>query len=155
MEKIVSEETERMRIMLDIFGFRKEVKKQLMSERLFAFDQLIRKGFTVSVYNRIKSALGLTDLQFASALDRRPAALKRHFAAGKRLPLAESDRIFRIVYVFSFACFVFDSAAAAKDWLLQPQFSFGGRIPFEVMWTEAGAREVEDLLGRIQHGIVA
>ncbi len=40
-------------------------------------------------------------------------------------------------------------------WLRQPQFALGGRVPLEMLHTEAGTREVEDLLGRIEYGVIS
>jgi uncharacterized protein (DUF2384 family) len=37
----------------------------------------------------------------------------------------------------------------------RPQFGMGGKIPFELMKSETGAREVEPLLMRIEHGVLA
>lgn len=42
---------------------------------------------------------------------------------------------------------------AARRWLHRPQRGLGGRIPVDMIETEAGAKEVENLLGRIEHGV--
>lgn len=59
-----------------------------------------------------------------------------------------SDKVFKIV------CKVFEDETNAKEWLRRPQIGLGGLIPLEMMRTEEGAKEVEDLLGRIEHGII-
>ena len=46
-----------------------------------------------------------------------------------------------------------ESEANARQWLNAPQFGLGGAIPLEYAGTEVGAREVEDLLGRIEYGV--
>jgi putative toxin-antitoxin system antitoxin component (TIGR02293 family) len=38
-------------------------------------------------------------------------------------------------------------------WLKSPQKALGGKTPLEYSDTEPGAREVEDLLGRLEHGV--
>jgi putative toxin-antitoxin system antitoxin component (TIGR02293 family) len=46
-----------------------------------------------------------------------------------------------------------ESTENARAWLTSPQLGLGGAIPLEHSVTELGAREVEDLLGRIEHGV--
>lgn len=60
----------------------------------------------------------------------------------------------RIDKVFKIACKVFGDEINAKEWLMRPQIGLGRRIPLEVVKTEEGASKVEDILGRIEHGII-
>jgi len=48
---------------------------------------------------------------------------------------------------------VIGSKELALQWLKTPAFGLGGRIPLEVAETPEGAREVMDLLGRIEHSV--
>jgi putative toxin-antitoxin system antitoxin component (TIGR02293 family) len=48
-----------------------------------------------------------------------------------------------------------ESLEAARAWLGSPQVGLGGAVPLEYAETEVGAREVEDLLGRIEFGVYA
>ena len=48
---------------------------------------------------------------------------------------------------------VLESEENARQWLSSPQFGLGGAIPLEYARTEVGAREVENLLGRIEYGV--
>jgi putative toxin-antitoxin system antitoxin component (TIGR02293 family) len=41
----------------------------------------------------------------------------------------------------------------ARRWLTSPQHGLAGATPLDYATTEAGAREVEDLLGRIEFGV--
>ena len=41
----------------------------------------------------------------------------------------------------------------AEHWLNSPAKSLGGVTPFEYAKTEEGVREVEQLIGRLEHGI--
>ncbi len=42
---------------------------------------------------------------------------------------------------------------AAREWLKSPLPALAGKTPLEFADTEPGAQEVEDLLGRIEHGV--
>ena len=53
-----------------------------------------------------------------------------------------------------FAQDVLEDSARAREWIQTTQIGLNNRIPFEVLVTEAGAREVEDLLTRIEYGVL-
>ena len=44
-------------------------------------------------------------------------------------------------------------AWAAERWLSSPKVALDGAVPYELVRTEAGAREVEALIGRLEHGV--
>jgi putative toxin-antitoxin system antitoxin component (TIGR02293 family) len=48
---------------------------------------------------------------------------------------------------------VMESEEDARRWLSSPQVGLGGAVPLAFAATEVGAREVEDLLGRIEFGV--
>jgi putative toxin-antitoxin system antitoxin component (TIGR02293 family) len=45
--------------------------------------------------------------------------------------------------------------SSARQWLETPIPSLGNQRPLDLAQTEPGAREVEDLIGRIEHGVVS
>ncbi len=59
----------------------------------------------------------------------------------------------RLAHILAFATEVIENKDAAMKWLSRPQFGLGGAIPIEMLQTEEGAEEVENLLGRIQYGV--
>ena len=50
---------------------------------------------------------------------------------------------------------VLGSISDARKWMSTPNRSLGGVSPAEFVVAETGEREVEDLLGRIAHGVAA
>ena len=44
-------------------------------------------------------------------------------------------------------------AQAAERWLSSPKAALGGAVPSELAETGVGAREVEALIGRLEHGV--
>jgi putative toxin-antitoxin system antitoxin component (TIGR02293 family) len=48
---------------------------------------------------------------------------------------------------------VFGDGASAREWLTHKQPGLGGAVPLDFARTEIGAREVENLLGRIEYGV--
>lgn len=46
-------------------------------------------------------------------------------------------------------------AVKARRWLRKPNRALQGRVPLDLPRSEAGARIVEQVLGRIEHGLGA
>jgi putative toxin-antitoxin system antitoxin component (TIGR02293 family) len=67
----------------------------------------------------------------------------------------QSDRLLRVARIFAIAEECFGDRRKVHEWLRRPTSALGGEIPLELLDTEEGAREVENLLGRISHGIAA
>jgi putative toxin-antitoxin system antitoxin component (TIGR02293 family) len=80
------------------------------------------------------------------------ATYHRRKASGKLDP-SESDRVVRYARLMGRAVEVLESEDSARAWLNSPQVGLGGAVPLDYAETELGAREVEDLLGRIEHGV--
>jgi putative toxin-antitoxin system antitoxin component (TIGR02293 family) len=73
--------------------------------------------------------------------------------AERRLSQQESDRVLRFFRLLRHATKVFGDVSRARQWLKFPQRGLGGAIPLDYASTEVGAREVENLLGRIDYGV--
>jgi putative toxin-antitoxin system antitoxin component (TIGR02293 family) len=78
------------------------------------------------------------------------ATLKRR---KDRLKREESERIERLARVIATAEYVWSDMEAAKLFLNTPHVEIGGRRPLEAAYTELGARQVEELLWKIFHGL--
>jgi putative toxin-antitoxin system antitoxin component (TIGR02293 family) len=50
---------------------------------------------------------------------------------------------------------VFSTEDDAATWLRRPNRALNGESPIHLLDTDVGARQVEDVLGRITHGIVS
>ncbi len=124
------------------------------------FDFLIREGFPYRVAVYIKEKLDLTDSELSKMLGislRTLSRLKKEAAARsvEKLSSVASDRLYRLARIYACAEDVLEDRDQAVEWLHSPQFGLGGRIPLEMIQTEAGSKEVEDLLGRIEYGVVS
>ena len=72
----------------------------------------------------------------------------------RRLTPLSSERLLRLVRVFEKVLDVFEGdTKGAAGWLQYPAVYFLGATPLSVAKSELGAREVEDLIGRIDYGI--
>lgn len=71
----------------------------------------------------------------------------------RRLHPAESDRLLRLGRIAACAEEVLGERQKAARWLQKPNRTLGGAIPLSLLDTDAGAQRVEEILGRIAHGI--
>jgi putative toxin-antitoxin system antitoxin component (TIGR02293 family) len=79
--------------------------------------------------------------------------LARRQSEGKLRP-DESDRLFRASALFEKAIDLFEGdVTAAGRWLQAPQEALSNRTPLELASTDVGAREVENLILRLEHGV--
>ena len=70
-----------------------------------------------------------------------------------RLKLEESERTERLARIIATAEYVWDDRDDAREFLTKPHPALEDQSPFEVAQTELGAREVEELLWKIYHGL--
>ena len=83
------------------------------------------------------------------------ATYGRRLAApgGATLSKAESERVARLSHLWTYALEVWGSDHGARRFLREPHMLLGGRPGQEVaLESEQGARMVEQILGRLQHG---
>lgn len=125
------------------------------SSRKFTPTEMIKtlkEGLPVRELNALQAALAVPMESLAPMLGISKATLHRRRLGG-RLVASESDRVVRFARLMGKATRVMESESSARAWLTNPQFGLGGAVPLRYAETEIGAREVEDLLGRIEHGV--
>ncbi|MGO9606268.1 MAG: antitoxin Xre/MbcA/ParS toxin-binding domain-containing protein [Candidatus Binataceae bacterium] len=117
-------------------------------------EECARKGFPTAVVKVLieRSVLDAKEL-YRWVVPRR--TLAHRLQRRQRLSVDESNRISRLARIYALAVDVLGSDDKAKNWLRKPLRQFGTRSAIEMLETEFGAHEVENLLGRISHGIAA
>jgi putative toxin-antitoxin system antitoxin component (TIGR02293 family) len=112
----------------------------------------IQKGLRFSELQTLQNSLDLPFEQLAAKLCISRSTLHRRKAAGRLSP-DESDKVMRLSRLLDHAAKVFGDVEKARAWLKFPQVGLGGAVPLDYAQTEVGAREVDDLLGRIDYGV--
>ena len=115
--------------------------------------KVLEAGLPVTELTDLQASLAVPTEKLAPMLGISKATFHRRKGAGKRLGSAESDRVVRFARLLGKAIRVLGDAEDARQWLNSPQFGLGGAVPLDYAKTEVGAREVENLLGRIEHGV--
>ena len=114
---------------------------------------MVEQGLEWANAEAFASVLGLTLDTVAALLDIPPATFYRRKKAG-RFSKQESDHLMRFVRLWWLARDVFESEQGARTWLKSPQFGLRGAVPLMYATTEVGAHEVEELLHRIDAGVL-
>ncbi len=130
-------------------GGRRALGRSLSSDR--DMREAIRDGFPPAVVERVMRASGLTLKELATALDLSARSLQRRRRSGK-LARYESDRLYRLARLVAIASDYLGDQERARRWLKRPNRALGGVAPVAALDTEAGARQVENILGRIAYG---
>ncbi len=115
--------------------------------------RLIQNGFSFDRLARLQKACALPWEQISQFVGIPLRTLTRRQSQGK-LRADESDRVWRASRLFDLTVDLFkDDLAAARRWLQIPQPGLGGAIPLEFAATDVGAKEVENLIGRLKYGV--
>jgi putative toxin-antitoxin system antitoxin component (TIGR02293 family) len=114
--------------------------------------QRIQKGLRFSELKTLQDTLDLPFEKLAAKLCISRSTLQRRKSAGRLSP-DESDKVVRFSRLLRHATTVFGDVERAREWLKHPQVGLGGAVPLDYASTETGAREVENLLGRIDYGV--
>lgn len=113
----------------------------------------IREGLSYDAFDRLRAVLDLPAARFGEILRIPPRTLARRKDA-KRLEPEESDRLLRLARLIGLALQLFEGDLEdTRTWLTSPHSALAEETPLEFATTEVGAREVEHLIGRLEHGI--
>lgn len=116
--------------------------------------QIIAQGFPFVVLEHVAQTLGLSREEVAAVLVMPTRTLSRRKQA-KHLHAQESDRLFRFVRVAAHAGVALGSLEKAAQWLHRSNRALGGEIPLNLLNNDIGAVQVDDLLTRIEQGIMS
>jgi putative toxin-antitoxin system antitoxin component (TIGR02293 family) len=112
----------------------------------------VKAGLDVRVFVVLARRLGVSEARLAEVAGIAPTTLARRKRAGALTP-DEGEHVVRLATLLDRAVQVFEDEADAADWLRTPNLALGGDPPLALADTELGAREVDDLLGRLEHGV--
>ncbi len=113
----------------------------------------LRSGLPSGSFASLQALLAISQKELASYLGLSEATLHRRFRAGQ-FNAEESERLYRYVEIFERAKELFDDEVKARAWLKRPALALGGETPLDFAKRERGAREVLDMIDRLEHGVL-
>lgn len=134
----------------DMLGGTRILKHRI--QRDSDLERVVRDGLPVQAVRALaeNTFTTLTALQEVARIDR--STFARRVRSRARLKTDESDRIVRVARIAALSI----SAMGREDglaWLHEPNRALGERVPIDLLETEVGARQVEQIIGRIEHGV--
>jgi len=119
-------------------------------------DELIRAvqhGFSFKSLEAFAAETGFAPAQVASIVGIPERTFARRKTSGRLSP-DESERLLRVASIFEKAVGLFEGdVGEALEWLTQPKKALSEKVPLSYSRSELGAREVENLIGRLEHGV--
>jgi putative toxin-antitoxin system antitoxin component (TIGR02293 family) len=113
----------------------------------------VTRGFSYHALEAFETNSGVSLQAVAEAIGIPERTLARRRVSGRLAP-EESERLLRLSSIFEKAVELFEGdVLSAVNWLAAPKRALENQSPLEYARTEVGAREVENLIGRLEHGV--
>ena len=138
-------------IIAEVLGGRKILGRSVKKADDLA--ELVREGLPAGSVKLLAERLDMGSTALSRKLGIPQRTLTRRMSHRSRLTAAESDRTVRLARVYASAVEMIGDEERAVGWLQTPNRALWGERPLDQLDTDVGAREVEDLLGRIAYGI--
>jgi len=135
----------------EVLGGKKVLGRAIRS--LTDLAELVREGLPASSVIALAEKLDLGNAALSKKLGIAQRTMTRRLSQHSRLSAAESDRTVRLARVYATAVEMIGNKEKAVEWLRTPNRALGGGRPLDQLDTDLGAREVEDILGRIAYGV--
>ena len=131
--------------------------KKVFKRRIVNVDQLretVKAGLPYASLEALIGKFGLAREEAAAALHLPHRTIARR-KKEQKLQADESDRLLRLARVGAQAAATLGSEEKAVQWLRRPNRALGNRAPLDLIDSDIGTRQVEEVLGRIEHGNIS
>ena len=118
-----------------------------------AMVQRVEEGLPVMDVVKFSKQAGFTNDELAKLINIPARTYARRVADKSRLKVHEGERAARLMRLFDRAKEVFGTDENTRGWFSAKILALGWKTPLEYAQTEPGAREVENIIGRIEDGI--
>ena len=112
----------------------------------------VQKGLDIASFNNLCRSFAVSENELAETVRIKFRTFARRKLSG-RFQSEESEKIVRVGNLFDMAVRVLGSIDEARAWFKAPKKALNYSTPLEYAGTEVGAREVENLIGRIEYGV--
>lgn len=124
------------------------------TKKIATLTELVRHGAPLKVISKLEQVYAASQKELSDYLSIPPSTINRRKQRGEHLNSQETDRAVRYARLYRLAKDMMKgNESATLRWLKSPKKILGGETPMERATTEAGVAEVEQLIGRIRHGV--
>ncbi len=135
---------------IQTLGGKSVLKREISSETQLR--EAVREGLPYESLATVVEKLGIKGDKVAEIIQLPLRTIARR-KKEKRLEPDESDRVVRLARIGALATYVLGSEQKASSWLHERNRALGGIAPLDILDTDIGSRQVEEVLGRIEHGV--
>jgi putative toxin-antitoxin system antitoxin component (TIGR02293 family) len=134
----------------EVLGFPESTRPKTWME----ISKRLEAGLPTRVVISVSRRVAPDDRVFQYRFVPKPTLARR--VKSKRLSAEEGGKVVRVARVWALAVETWGSDDKARAFLNRPHPLLGGALPIDAVFaTEVGAREVEDILGRLHYGTAA
>ncbi len=129
--------------------------ERVLGRRIRTLEQLrraVEAGLPVAALSRVAEHVASYDVDAAAVKYRIVPKATLH-RRDTRLTLEESERLERLARITALAESVWEDAALAHEFLTNPQPQLEGMRPIDLTRSDLGARQVEQLLMKIEYAL--
>ena len=117
-----------------------------------AMRAIVKEGLEIGWFDDLAKLFGASGTAFAAIVGIDPRTLTRRRREG-RLTLRESNALYHLAVLYEHALDVLGDSDSVRNWFNTPEPDFSGMSPLALLDTAPGIKEVDHLLGRIEHGV--
>lgn len=146
----VNGSTKKYQELISVFG-----KKYVTSkvESPFDFIRIATKGVNIHAVSNFSAYFNISKAATAEMLNISEPTLYRWTKTNKTLERNFSIKLFEISNLFLYGIEVFGNKKNFFKWMSLPNTALGGLEPKELIEVPGGVSKVNDVLGRIEHGV--
>ena len=136
---------------IELLGGPQVIDKNISSD--FDLIDLCNQGLPKASLDVLSTYIGISSIDFLEkVLDDRPKAFE-HRRNHENFNRRTSSHIIEIAKIIEHAYDVFEDEHKVKSWLNYASTALNYTTPFELFGTFTGIKVVDDILGRIEHGV--
>jgi putative toxin-antitoxin system antitoxin component (TIGR02293 family) len=117
-----------------------------------AMRAIVREGLEIGWFDDLAKRFGASGTAFAAIVGIDPRTLTRRRREGKLTP-KESNALYHLAVLYEHALDVLGDPETVRNWFNSPEPDFSEMSPLALLDTAPGLKEVDHLLGRIEHGV--
>ena len=131
--------------------------RKVFKRRIIDVDQLretVKAGLPYASFEALIGKFGLAREEAAAVLHLPQRTIARR-KKEQKLQADESDRLLRLARITAQAAVTLGNEEKAVRWLRRPNRALGNQAPLDLVDSDIGTRQVEEVLGRIDHGNIS